>query len=122
MATSKEPSYRQPFDIFYLPAQGVKFGRWLYFSALQKMRREREHRKRVSRYLGMTRRTDIIVTVDKIKLTRKLVANLVDFVRVARTIGYQPKYAETTLQRFREQLSNSREDLKRLTKAQPRLY
>lgn len=67
----------------------------------------------------MTRRTDILVTVDKIKLTRRLEANLVDFVRVAKTIGYQPKYAEATLQRFREQLAGYREDLKRLTRAQP---
>jgi len=70
----------------------------------------------------MTRRSDIIVTVDKIKLTRKLVANLADFVRVAEAIGYQPKYAETTLQRFRGQLASHREDLKRLTKAQSRLH
>jgi hypothetical protein len=73
-----------------------------------------------SRYRPMTRRTDILVTVDKIKLTRKLEANLTDFVRVARAIGYQPKHAETTLKRFREELASYREDLKRLTLAQPR--
>ena len=70
----------------------------------------------------MTRRTDIIVTVDKIRLTKKLEANLVDFVRVAKAIGYKPKYADTTLQRFRGQLASYREDLKRLTKAQLRLH
>ncbi len=69
----------------------------------------------------MTRKSDILVTVDKIRLTRKLEANLVDFVQVAKTIGYQPKHAEATLQRFREQLARYREDLKRMTRAQPRL-
>ena len=69
----------------------------------------------------MTRRTDILVTVNKIKLTRRLESNLTDFVRVARAIGYQPKHAESTLQRFREQLASYREDLKRLTREQPRL-
>lgn len=69
----------------------------------------------------MTRRSDILVTVDRIRLTKKLEANLLDFVRVARTVGYQPKHAETTLRRFREQLTRYREDLKRLTRAQPRL-
>lgn len=70
----------------------------------------------------MTRRTDILVTVDKIKLTRRLEANLVDFVRVAKTIGYQPKYAEATLQRFRDQLAGYREELKRLTRTKSRLH
>jgi hypothetical protein len=74
------------------------------------------------RYLPMTRRTDILVTVNKIKLTRKLEANLTDFVRVARAIGYQPKHAESTLKRFREQLASYREDLKRLTQEQSRLH
>lgn len=70
----------------------------------------------------MTRRTDILVTVDRIKLTKKLEANLADFVRVAKTIGYQPKYAESTLRRFREELAGHREQLKRLTKEQSRLH
>lgn len=70
----------------------------------------------------MTRRTDILVTVDKIKLTRKLEANLTDFVRVAQAIGYQPKHAESTLRRFREQLASYREDLKRLTEDQTRSH
>ena len=70
----------------------------------------------------MTRRTDILITVDKIKLTKKLEANLSDFVRVARAIGYQPKHAESTLKRFRDQLAGYREDLKRLTKEQTRLH
>lgn len=70
----------------------------------------------------MTRRADILITVDRIKLTKKLEANLTDFVRVARTIGYQPKYAESTLRRFREELVGYREELKRLTKEQSRLH
>jgi hypothetical protein len=70
----------------------------------------------------MTRRTDILVTVDKIKLTRKLEANLTDIVRVAQAIGYQPKHAESTLRRFREQLASYREDLKRLTEDQTRSH
>lgn len=74
------------------------------------------------RYPRMTRRTDILVTVDKIKLTRKLEANLTDFVRVAQAIGYQPKHAESTLRRFREQLASYREDLKRLTEDQTRSH
>jgi hypothetical protein len=70
----------------------------------------------------MSRRTDIIITVSKIKTTKKLVANLNDLVRVARKIGYQPKYAEETLERFHERLATYREDLKRLTQEQPRLH
>jgi hypothetical protein len=70
----------------------------------------------------MSRRTDIIVTVSRIKTTKKLVANLNDLVRVARKIGYQPKYAEETLERFHERLAAYREDLKRLTQEQPRLH
>lgn len=74
------------------------------------------------RYPTMTRRTDILVTVNKIKLTRKLEANLTDFVRVARAIGYQPKHAESTLRRFRDDLATYREELKRLTREQARLH
>ena len=68
----------------------------------------------------MSTRTDIIVTVTKIKTTKKLVANLNDFVRVAQTIGYQPKYAEATLENFHERLAGYREDLKRMTQEQLR--
>lgn len=68
----------------------------------------------------MSRRTDIIVTVSKIKTTKRLVANLSDFVRVAHRIGYQPRYAQETLDRFHERLAGYREDLKRLTHEQPR--
>ena len=70
----------------------------------------------------MSRRTDIIVTVNKIRTTKKLVANLNDLVRVARKIGYQPKYAEETLERFHERLAGYRDHLKRLTHEQPRLH
>jgi hypothetical protein len=70
----------------------------------------------------MRSRTDIIVTLEKIKVTKKLVSNQVDFIRAAKSIGYRPKYAETTLQRFREQLTAYREDLKRMTKEQSRLH
>jgi len=66
----------------------------------------------------MSTRTDIIVTVTKIKTTKKLVANLNDFVRVAHTIGYQPKHAQATLESFHEQLAGYREELKRLTQEQ----
>lgn len=75
-----------------------------------------------SRWSAMSRRTDIIVTVNRIRTTRKLVANLNDLVRVARKIGYRPKYAEATLKDFHEQLAGYREDLKRLTREQPRLH
>jgi hypothetical protein len=70
----------------------------------------------------MSRRTDIIVTVSKIKTTKKLVANLNDLVRVAKKIGYRPQYAEATLQDFHERLAGYREDLKRLTHEQPRIH
>jgi hypothetical protein len=70
----------------------------------------------------MSRRTDIIVTVSKIKTTKKLVANLNDLVRVAKRIGYRPKYAEATLQDFHVRLEGYREDLKRLTREQPRIH
>lgn len=72
------------------------------------------------RWTGMSRRTDIIVTVSKIKTTKKLVANLNDFVRVAHTMGYQPKYAAATLEGFHERLAGYREELKKLTQAQLR--
>ena len=70
----------------------------------------------------MSRRTDIIITVSRIRTTKKLVANLNDLVRVAKKIGYQPKYAEATLQDFHEKLAGYREDLKRLTQEQSRLH
>jgi hypothetical protein len=69
----------------------------------------------------MTRRSDIILTVDKIKTAKKLVAQQNEFIRLAHSIGYKPVHGEAALQRFRDQLARYREDLKRLTQRHSKL-
>jgi hypothetical protein len=70
----------------------------------------------------MTRRSRIILTLDKIKAAKKLVSQQIEFIKLAQTIGYQPVHAEAALKKFREQLARYREELKRLTQVQLRSH
>lgn len=66
----------------------------------------------------MTRRTQIMVTLDKIRAAKILVTRQIEFINLAKSIGYQPVQSEKVLERFRQQLSGHREELKRLTQQQ----
>jgi hypothetical protein len=66
----------------------------------------------------MKRREKIKLTLERIKLAKKLVAQQTEFISLARRIGYEPVYAPATLQRFRAQLSDERLALIRLTRSQ----
>lgn len=65
----------------------------------------------------MKRREKIKLTLERIKLAKKLVAQQTEFISLARKIGYEPVYAPATLQRFRTQLSDERLALIRLTRS-----
>ena len=65
----------------------------------------------------MKRREKIKLTLERIKLAKKLVAQQTEFIFLARKIGYEPVHAPATLQRFRTQLSDERLALIRLTRS-----
>jgi hypothetical protein len=64
----------------------------------------------------MNRREKIKLTLERIRLAKKLVAQQGEFIILARKIGYEPIHAPATLQRFRTQLSDERLALIRLTR------
>jgi hypothetical protein len=66
----------------------------------------------------MTRRTEIMVTLDKVRAAKILVTRQIEFINLAKSIGYQPVQSEKALERFRQQLDGHREELKRLTQQQ----
>jgi hypothetical protein len=63
----------------------------------------------------MNRREKIKLTLEQIKVVKKLVAEQAEFISLSRAIGYEPIHAPTTLQRFRSQLSERRRALAHLT-------
>jgi hypothetical protein len=65
----------------------------------------------------MNRREQIKLTLERIKVAKKLVAQQTDFISLSRRIGYEPVLAPATLQRFRTQLLDERLALIRLTKS-----
>jgi hypothetical protein len=72
---------------------------------------------RVRRSSRMTRRDEIKLTLERIKVAKRLVAQQVEFIRLARKAGYEPVLAPATLERFRTQLSEQRAVLLRLTRS-----
>jgi hypothetical protein len=64
----------------------------------------------------MTRREKIRLTLERIKLAKKLVVQQAEFISLARKIGYEPVHAPATLERFRAQLSDERLALIHLTR------
>lgn len=66
----------------------------------------------------MKQREKIKLTLERIRLAKKLVAQQTEFISLARKIGYEPVHAPATLQRFRTQLSDERLALIRLTRSQ----
>lgn len=65
----------------------------------------------------MNRRERIKFALERIKVTKKLVAQHVEFIYLAKAIGYEPVYAPATLQRFCSQLSDLRTTLVDLTRS-----
>ena len=65
----------------------------------------------------MDRRQKIRLSLERIKVTKKLVARQEEFISLAKSIGFEPVHAPATLQRFRTQLSTERAALLRLTRA-----
>jgi len=65
----------------------------------------------------MNRRDQIKLALERIKVTKNLVANQVEFMSLAKAIGYEPVHAPATVQRLRAQLSDARRSLIRLTKS-----
>ncbi|MGE0241521.1 MAG: hypothetical protein AB7F09_10785 [Parvibaculaceae bacterium] len=69
----------------------------------------------------MDRRERIKLTLEQIKVAKKLVAQQIEFISLAKAIGYEPVHAPATLQRFRAQLSMQRNALVRLTRSGQRV-
>jgi hypothetical protein len=65
----------------------------------------------------MNRREEIKLTLERIRVAKKLVAQQMEFISLSRKIGYEPVLAPATLQRFRAQLSDERLALIRLTRS-----
>lgn len=65
----------------------------------------------------MNRRERIKLTLERIKVVKKLVADEAEFIALSKTIGYEPVHAPITLQRFRSQLSEQRRTLTQLTRS-----
>jgi hypothetical protein len=63
----------------------------------------------------MNRREKIRLTLEQIKVTRSLIARLAEFIRLARTAGYEPAHSIGTLERIQSQLMEQRATLARLT-------
>jgi hypothetical protein len=76
----------------------------------------------VERSSSMKRREKIKLTLERIDLAKKLVAQQTEFISLARKIGYEPVHAPATLQRFRTQLSDERLALIRLTRSAQSKY
>jgi hypothetical protein len=68
----------------------------------------------------MDRRREIKLTLARIKVAKKLVAQQMEFISLSRKIGYEPILAPATLRRFRAQLSTERLALIRLTRSSQR--
>ena len=64
----------------------------------------------------MNERQRIRLTLEQIKVAKKLVAQQLEFIVLAKTIGYEPVHATATLERFCVQLSRQRQTLVRLTR------
>lgn len=69
------------------------------------------------RFIQMSRREEIRLTLERIRMAKKLVADQVEFIALSRAIGYEPIFTPTTLQRFRAQLSEQRAALVQLTRS-----
>ncbi|MGE3872954.1 MAG: hypothetical protein AB7F74_08365 [Parvibaculaceae bacterium] len=69
----------------------------------------------------MNRHDKIKLTLERIRLAKKLVAQQAEFISLSRKIGYEPVHAPATLQRFRVQLSDERLALIRLTRSGQKL-
>jgi hypothetical protein len=65
----------------------------------------------------MDQRQEIKLTLERIKVAKKLVAQQMEFISLSRKIGYEPVLAPATLQRFRAQLSDDRLALIHLTRS-----
>ena len=65
----------------------------------------------------MNRRDQIKLTLERIRVTKILVADQVEFISLAKTIGYEPVHAPATVRRLRAQLSQARRALVRLTRS-----
>lgn len=65
----------------------------------------------------MNRREKIRLSLARIKVTKKLLAKQEEFISLAKSIGFEPVHAPTTLERFRSQLSTERAALLRLTRS-----
>jgi hypothetical protein len=63
----------------------------------------------------MERREKIRLTLNRIKVTKSLVARLTEFVRLARKAGYEPVHSVQTLEKFQTELAELRATLTRLT-------
>jgi hypothetical protein len=72
--------------------------------------------RRPKRSLRMDRHERIRLTVERIRVSKKLIAQQLEFIRLARVIGYEPVHAPTNLQKFREQLADQRSQLINLTR------
>ena len=68
----------------------------------------------------MNRHEKIRLTLEQIKVAKKLVAQQIEFIFLAKAIGYEPIHATATLQRFCAQLSDQRKSLVQLTRTQKR--
>jgi hypothetical protein len=65
----------------------------------------------------MNRHEKIRLNLEQIKVAKKLVAQQIEFIFLAKAIGYEPVHATATLQRFCTQLSDQRRSLIRLTRS-----
>ncbi len=63
----------------------------------------------------MNRRESIILTLDRIKLTKSLAVPLAEFIRLSREAGYEPVHSARMLENFRGDLARQRAALTRLT-------
>jgi hypothetical protein len=69
----------------------------------------------------MTRHDKIKLTLERIRLAKKLITQQAEFISLSRKIGYEPVHAPATLQRFRTQLSDERLALIQLTHSGQRI-
>lgn len=67
-------------------------------------------------FFRMNRRDQIKLTLERIKVARKLVAQQTEYIRLAKAVGYEPVHGAAVLRRFRTQLSDQRAALLRLTR------
>lgn len=63
----------------------------------------------------MNRRESIILTLDRIKVTKSLAVPLAEFIRLSREAGYEPVHSARMLENFRGDLARQRAALTRLT-------